>query len=95
MRYFFSAAKNPSPFLSCLSSLTVRNEYCQSLADKGGLDSLFEILANPDSSAIVNKDALLLMKSMAGNDDIKRDIRASGKIGVIVSIISNNMVITG
>jgi len=85
------AAKNPSPFLSCLSSLTVRNEYCQSLADKGGLDSLFEILANPDSSAIVNKDALLLMKSMAGNDDIKRDIRASGKIGVIVSIISNNM----
>ena len=84
--------KDPSLFLSCLSSLTVRNEYCQSVAENGGLDCLFDLLSDSEQSAQVLKEVLLLLKTLAGNDNLKREIRDSQKIGVIVSIISNNVV---
>jgi len=84
-------SSDPSSFLSCLSSLTVRNEYCQSLADHDGLSCLFGLLADPEAKTTVMKEALLLFKTMAGNDNIKRDIGSSGKIPLIVSIMSNNM----
>lgn len=78
--------------LSCLRSLAVRNEYCQSIADLGGLDCLFDLLSKEKQSRGVVKEALLVLKALAGNDQLKKEIRASQKIGVIVSIISDNMV---
>ncbi len=36
-------------YLSCLSSLTVRNEYCQAVAfEEDGIKCLLTLLANPD-----------------------------------------------
>ena len=85
---------NPSLLLSCLSSLTVRNEYCQEVADHGGLDCLFSMLSSedPKPSTTLVKESLMLLKTLAGNDNLKRDIRQTGKIGVIVSILSVHLV---
>ncbi len=38
--------------LSCLSSLTVRNEYCQAVVDEGGLTLLLGLLLMPDQVGI-------------------------------------------
>ena len=70
----------------------MRNEYCQSVAENGGLSCLFDLLADFEQSAQVLKEALLLLKTLAGNDNLKREIRDSQKIGVIVSIMSSNLV---
>jgi len=83
--------KNPSIYLACLSSLTVRNEYCQHVAENDGLVCLFDLLSDPDQKPQVLKEVLLLFKTLAGNDNLKREIRDSQKICVFVSIISQNV----
>ena len=83
-----------SLYLSCLSSLTVRNEYCQLVSDKKGLKLLFELLVNPDQKSQVVKESLLLLKAVAGNDNVKNDIRVSKGIGIIVDAIMKNIVST-
>ena len=83
-----------SLYLSCLSSLTVRNEYCQLVSDKKGLKLLFELLVNPDQKSQVVKETLLLLKAVAGNDNVKNDIRVSKGIGIIVDAIMKNIVST-
>ena len=91
---FFTGNKNPSIYLACLSSLTVRNEYCQHVAENDGLVCLFDLLSDPDQKPQVLKEVLLLFKTLAGNDNLKREIRDSQKICVFVSIISQNVVST-
>jgi len=80
-----------SLYLSCLSSLTVRNEYCQLVSDKKGLKLLFELLVNPDQKSQVVKEFLLLLKAVAGNDNVKNDIRVIKGIGIIVDAIMKNI----
>ena len=77
--------------LSCLSSLTVRNEYCQLVADRG-LSELFALLAKPDQSSIVLKEVLVMLKALAGNDNVKKDINVSKKLPLIVSTITAHLV---
>ena len=77
--------------LSCLSSLTVRNEYCQLVADRGLLQ-LFDLLADPEQNRAILKEVLNLMKTLAGNDNVKKDINLTKKMPVIVSTISANLV---
>ena len=60
-------------FLSCLSSLSVRNEYCQQASEKNGLTILFELLVDPDQKPQIVKESLLLLKTLAGNDNVKND----------------------
>ena len=79
--------------MTSLRSLTVRNEYCQKLADVGMLDLVFDLLSEePRLGAHLIKEALLLLKTMAGNDNIKNDIRQSQRIGVIVPLLSAHIV---
>ena len=79
-------------FLSCLSSLLVRNEYCQQASEKNGLTIVFELLVDPDQKPQIVKESLLLLKTLAGNDNVKNDIRASKGIGIIVDAVLKNIV---
>jgi len=78
-------------YLSTLSSLTVRNEYCMQVANDGGLRMITQILSNPDQSKPVIVDALKLVKTLAGNDDVKRDVAASGGVPLIVATMNRHM----
>lgn len=78
-------------YLSCLSSLSVRNEYCQLVSEKNGLTILFELLVDPDQKPQIIKESLILLKTVAGNDNVKNDIRASKGIGIIVDAILKNL----
>jgi hypothetical protein len=78
--------------LGCLSSLAVRNEYCHTVVDKGGLSCILELLMSPDQKVSIIKAALTLTKTLAGNDNVKKDIRATEGVGVIVETISRHMV---
>ncbi|XP_071747823.1 armadillo repeat-containing protein 6-like [Lepeophtheirus salmonis] len=66
--------KDISLLLCCLSSLSVRNEYCKKVADDGGLNIILKVLVDPDQDKNVIKESLKLVKTLAGNDDVKRDI---------------------
>ena len=72
----------------------MRNEYCQHVAENDGLVCLFDLLSDPEQKPQVLKEVLLLFKTLAGNDNLKREIRDSQKICVFVSIISQNVVST-
>eukprot|EP00094_Tigriopus_californicus_P011390 TCALIF_10995-PA protein Name:"Similar to Armc6 Armadillo repeat-containing protein 6 (Mus musculus)" AED:0.06 eAED:0.06 QI:0/0.8/0.66/0.83/0.6/0.66/6/268/445 len=74
--------------LSCLSSLCVRNEYCQAVAADGGLKVLLELLVDPDQTKDVVGEVLKLIKALAGNDNVKRDILKLDGIRVIVNSMS-------
>ena len=98
MLHYFYLGKSTTPvaemalYLSCLSSLSVRNEYCQLVSEKNGLTILFELLVDPDQKPQIIKESLILLKTVAGNDNVKNDIRASKGIGIIVDAILKNLV---
>ena len=77
--------------LSCLSSLAVRNEYCQLVSDRG-LAQLFDLLLEPDQNTNVLKGVLVLLKALAGNDNVKKDISISQKLPAVVATISTHLV---
>lgn len=77
--------------LGCLSSLSVRNEYCQHVVDKGGLQCILDLLVDPDQSVGVVRQSLVLIKTLAGNDNVKKDIRATQGVGIIVNSMSKHV----
>ena len=79
-------------YLSCLSSLTVRNEYCQAVVDDGGLKCMLDLLVNPDQNKNVVKEALRLIKTLAGNDNVKKDIQNSQGISIIINAMTKHIV---
>ncbi|XP_071747821.1 armadillo repeat-containing protein 6 isoform X2 [Lepeophtheirus salmonis] len=83
--------KDISLLLCCLSSLSVRNEYCKKVADDGGLNIILKVLVDPDQDKNVIKESLKLVKTLAGNDDVKRDIGNTKGIPFIVNSISKNL----
>ncbi|CAB4056631.1 unnamed protein product [Lepeophtheirus salmonis] len=80
--------KDISLLLCCLSSLSVRNEYCKKVADDGGLNIILKVLVDPDQDKNVIKESLKLVETLAENDDVKRDIGKTEGIPFIVNSIS-------
>jgi len=78
-------------FLSTLSSLTVRNEYCQQVADDGGLEMAVSILSNEGQAKPVITETLKLLKTLAGNDNVKNSIREAGIFEHLVATMSRHM----
>lgn len=79
--------------LSCLSSLSVRNEYCQSVVkEHDGLKCILDILvdANKHTKGVVT-ESLRLLKTLAGNDDVKREIGESNGIYIVIDAINKNI----
>ena len=70
----------------------MRNEYCSAVADNGGLATLLRILMEPDQKTATVKSTLMLLNALAGNDNVKKDIRVSQGVSVIVEAISRHVV---
>ena len=90
----FESTSNLKLLLSCLSSLTVRNEYCQAVVkEHGGLKCILDLLidSNKHNKGIVT-EALKLLKTLAGNDNVKKEIGESNGIHIIISAINNYVV---
>ena len=94
---FIENVESPSNLkllLSCLSSLSVRNEYCQSVVkEHDGLKCILDILvdANKHTKGVVT-ESLRLLKTLAGNDDVKREIGESNGIYIVIDAINKNIV---
>ncbi|XP_024935799.1 armadillo repeat-containing protein 6 homolog [Cephus cinctus] len=71
-----------------LASLIVRNEFCQSVEDAGGLKFILDVMVDHPDTEKLNWQALKLLKALAGNDYVKSHIVTSGGAPLIVSVIS-------
>ena len=80
--------KDLSLLLACLCSLSVRNEYCQAVVNDGALRCILDLLMDPDQSKDVIRDSLKLVKTLAGNDNVKRDVAESNGIPIVVKAMA-------
>lgn len=71
--------------LLALASLAVRNEYCQQIVDEGGLKFIHRILLNNRTHCDLVTRSLILIKVLAGNDQVKDEV---GKIGGLPLILA-------
>lgn len=71
-----------------LASLIVRNEFCQTVDDAGGLQFILDVMVDYPEAEKLNRQALKLLKALAGNDDVKSHIVTSGGVPLITSVIS-------
>ena len=72
----------------------MRNEYCQAVVkEHDGLKCILDLLvdSNKQNKGLVN-ESLKLLKTLAGNDNVKKEIGESNGIYIIVSAISNYLV---
>lgn len=73
-----------------IASLTVRNEYCQTIADAGGLTHLMDAMVEFQDSTKVIRESLKLLKALAGNDAVKVDIIKRGAAPIIESSLNRH-----
>lgn len=71
-----------------LATLIVRNEFCQTVQDAGGLQFIINVMIDYPDSKKLNCQSLKLLKALAGNDNVKSDIVTSGSAPLIVSAIN-------
>lgn len=76
------------PCLLGLASLCLRNEYCQEVVDEGGLQAILDILGDENKQAEVITRALVLLKVLAGNDQVKTEVGRSGGLHLITAAIT-------
>jgi len=78
------------PCLLGLASLCLRNEYCQEVVDEGGLKAIVDILelGETNKQAEVITRALVLLKVLAGNDQVKTEVGRSGGLHLITAAIT-------
>lgn len=75
-----------------LSRLAVRNEFCQEIMDLGGLDLMLRILITNCSSNDkgITKHVLGLIKTIAGNDDVKRAVAKAQGLELILAAMTRH-----
>lgn len=66
-----------------IAALTVRNEFCLTVENAGGLKFTIEAMEIHADSIKVNKEALKLLKALAGNDTVKVQIIEQGAAPLI------------
>lgn len=57
-----------------IAALTVRNEYCQTVAEAGGLTLIMDSMVEFHDEMKVIRESFKLLKALAGNDGVKADI---------------------
>lgn len=75
-----------------MSSLTVRNEYCKAVADEGVVQSMLNLLTEPELPRPVVIQTLFLLKTLAGNDDVKKQMTDLKALAIIADRVSNELV---
>jgi hypothetical protein len=73
-----------------IASLTVRNEFCQAIADANGLTLIMDSMVTFSDSIKVVRESLKLMKALGGNDNVKAMIIKSGAAPIIESALNRH-----
>ena len=77
------------PCLLALASLSLRNEYCQEVVDEGGLQAVLDILGEDENrQPEVITRALVLLKVLAGNDQVKTEVGRAGGLQLIKEAVT-------
>lgn len=70
-----------------IGALAVRNEFCEAVESADGLKYVMDAMIQFPDSAKVDREALKLLKVLAGNDKVKVKIVQSGAVTVIASAL--------
>lgn len=73
--------------LLTIACLTVRNEYCLVIEEAGGLTFILDAMVEFATSIKVVREALKLLKALAGNDKVKVDIIKHGAAPLITNAL--------
>jgi len=73
-----------------IASLTVRNEFCQVIAEAGGLTLIMDAMVEFQDSAKVIRESLKLLKALDGNDFVKVEIIKRGAAPIIESSLNRH-----
>lgn len=68
-----------------IAALTVRNEFCQTIAEAGGLTLIMDAMVEFHDNLRVVRESFKLMKALAGNDTVKADLIKKGAAPIIES----------
>lgn len=71
-----------------IASLTVRNEFCQTISEAGGLTLIMDAMVEFQDSIKVIRESLKLLKALAGNDAVKVEIIKRGAAPIIESSLN-------
>ncbi|XP_029500735.1 armadillo repeat-containing protein 6 [Oncorhynchus nerka] len=80
-----------SVLCATLSSLAVRNEFCQDICDLGGLKFMMTLLADSYESQELTRQVLSALRAIAGNDDVKDAVTNAGGVQLIVIAMNRHM----
>nr|XP_045612554.1 armadillo repeat-containing protein 6-like isoform X2 [Procambarus clarkii] len=86
-------SETSSELLYVVGKLCVRAEYCQQAVDHGALCVINDVLTSFPNHAILNKQAISLLKAMVGNDEVKREAMKSGVGQLVIMSMTNHMAI--
>ncbi|XP_053665050.1 armadillo repeat-containing protein 6 homolog [Anopheles marshallii] len=79
-----------SDLMLTIASLTVRNEFCQTVEEAGGLKFILDAMVEfPDSMKII-REACKLLKALAGNDTVKQHIIQCGAAPLLESALNRH-----
>ncbi|KAJ6635179.1 Armadillo repeat-containing protein 6 like [Pseudolycoriella hygida] len=84
-----------NPTISCdliltIAALTVRNEFCVTVEDAGGLDFIIDAMKTfPDNVKLI-RESLKLFRALAGNDKVKTSIIQHGAAPIINDVLNRH-----
>uniref|UniRef100_W8B578 Armadillo repeat-containing protein 6 n=1 Tax=Ceratitis capitata TaxID=7213 RepID=W8B578_CERCA len=77
--------------LLTIGALAVRQEFCTTIEDAGGIKLVFDIMTNNTTSVRVNREALKLLRALGGNDTVKAHIVQQGVAPVIKQVLETHL----
>nr|CAH0112641.1 unnamed protein product [Daphnia galeata] len=83
-----------SELLPTLSRLAVRNEFCQKIVELGGLEFVMDVLAKYYEDKELVESSFFLIKSLAGNDDVKREVSKGNAVPLIAAALGRHKCVT-
>ncbi|KAK3861857.1 hypothetical protein Pcinc_032222 [Petrolisthes cinctipes] len=92
---FDGDSETTSELLGVVRKLCVRAEYCQEVVDHGGLKVINDILVSFPDHAELNKQAMSLMKTVAGNDKVKDGAMKAGIAPLLVAAMNRHQNVRG
>lgn len=73
-----------------LSKLMVRSEFCKEVMDLGGLELIIRSFQEHITNQAIVKQAVGLLKALAGNDDLKLAVVAAGGVQLILAAMTQH-----
>lgn len=73
-----------------IASITVRNEFCQTIAEANGVTLIMDAMVEFQESVKIIREAFKLLKALAGNDAVKDEIIKKGAASIIESSLNRH-----